>query len=133
LPQAVIDTLSGPPDVVIRELQARIAAEGVGVHTFEVVDGFLETDWITIVPEENSGANLEPHERVVRFRFWADAIVGQRAKLTSEVVHRRTLDPSLPERLVEIMVPPEHDARKILERVLGAVRQQFGRTGEGVS
>jgi hypothetical protein len=133
LPQAVIDTLSGSPEVVIREVQARITDEGVGVRTFEVVDGFLETDWVTIVPEENGGAHLEPHERVVRFRFWADPVVGQRAKLTSEVVHRRTLDPSLPERLVEIMVPPDHDARKILERVLGAVRQQFGQAGEGVS
>lgn len=133
LPQAVIDTLSAPPEVVIREVQARIADEGVRVRTFEVVDGFLETDWVTIVPEENGGADLKPHERVVRFRFWADPVVGQRAKLTSEVVHRRTLDPSLPERLVEIMVPSDHDARKILERVLGAVRQQFGLAGEGVS
>jgi hypothetical protein len=133
LPEALIDTLAGSPDVVISEVQAQVVGEGFALKVFEVLDGYLETRWVTIVAGEGDTVELAPHERVVRFRFWADRVPGQRTRLTSEVVHRRTLDPSLPERLAEIMVPSGHNARKILERVLIAVRQHFGSTGEGVS
>ncbi len=133
LPEALVDTLAAQPDMVIREVQTQVAEEGFGLDVYEVIDGYLETNWVTIVADENDTGELAPHERVVRFRFWADGVPGLRTKLTSEVVHRRTLDPSLPERLVEIMVPSDHNARKILERVLIAVREQFGSAGESVS
>lgn len=91
-----------------------------------MIDGFVETDWYDVVMGEPARVDPAHPRRFVRLRFWADPVVNGRTALTGEAVHRRTADPSLPERLTEQMVPPEHPAQRILRRIFDAVREHFG-------
>jgi hypothetical protein len=129
LPEAFADTVAADPEQVIREIQQRLTEEGLAISRISVIDGFLETDWYDIVMGEPARPDPAHPGRFVRLRFWADPVVNGRTALTGEAVHRRTSDPSVPTRLTEQMVPPEHPARRILRGIFDGVRERFG-TGQ---
>jgi hypothetical protein len=56
---------------------------------------------------------------IVKLRFFSDPTAGH-ARVVGEVVRRVIVDPSLPERELERIVPEGHPGRALLEMVLAA-------------
>lgn len=125
LPQAFIDTIRADPDILIREVLGLVTAEGLRVRSSIPEEGYLETDWYDVVAGRPTGPRAS--DRTIRLRFFADDIGEGWVLLTAEAVYHRTLDPSIPPRLAELMVPPEHEAEKLLQRILEAVKTRLGR------
>jgi hypothetical protein len=122
LPRAEVDTLAGQPDSVIDALAAAVVAEGLSVARASAVEGFLETRWFDLTLHRSvSGRTLHPN-RLVRLRFFTDLVAPDRTQLVAEAATRVSVDPSLPEREAEMMAPPDHPGRALLDRVLARVK-----------
>ena len=120
---ATIDTLGVEPDVVIATLQGLVVSEGLTVRVSSPLEGYLETNWYdTVTGAPGGGSSLDPR-RAVRLRFFADRLGEDRTRLASEVVMRRAIDPSLPERENEVIAPPGHAGAELLGRLLAATRE----------
>jgi len=126
LPNAIVDTVHAHPRVVIPEIEGLVTAEGLGVRLSTAREGYLETEWFdTETMRSGATRTREPH-RVVRLRFFANPIGEDLTELLAEAVIRQTLDPSLPERENERMVPTGHPGEELLNRILTAVAERFG-------
>lgn len=125
LPDAVIDTVRADADAVIRQLAQQSAAQGLRVARASPEEGYLETDWYDIEARRPGGRYTFHPTRVIRLRFYADPAGAGDTQLASEVVYRRTIDPSLPVRETEVMAPPEHPGTALLMRIL----EPLGRAG----
>jgi hypothetical protein len=125
LPDAIHDTIPARPSAVIGELQTLVIGEGLIVRVSSPAEGFLETEWYDVDRRGTVGGRLDPR-RIVRMRFFADEASSDLTLLTSESVTLRALDPSIPERQNEVMVPPGHPGSQILERILIALRNALG-------
>lgn len=125
LPDAITDSVRAAPADVIRQLQTYVLGEGLAVRVSSPTEGYLETEWYDVDRRGPVGGSLDPR-RIVRLRFFADDVGGDRAALTSEAVTLRSIDPSIPERQNEVMVPPGHPGSQILDRILIALRNELG-------
>jgi hypothetical protein len=121
-PDAPTDTLQAEPDDVIIELAGLVTAEGFQVRRVSAEEGYLETGWYDIVSRAAAGSYGSDVERLIRLRFFVDPVNPLLTQLVSEAVMRRTLDPSLPERQAEVLVPPGHDGDQVLTRIREALR-----------
>ncbi|MFQ6044825.1 MAG: hypothetical protein ACE5PT_00515 [Gemmatimonadales bacterium] len=126
LPLARIDTLRGDPSDIVTHLADVLAADSIRVRVMTSEEGYLETRRFDarFVQEDSTRAPISP---IVRLRFWIDPVGEGEAQVTAEVVTERTMDPSLPERQREIMVPPGHPGWRVLERILAALHRGFPR------
>jgi hypothetical protein len=123
VPGSVLVELEPPPDSVIRALAAATRARGFIVRTAAPREGYLESDWLDLATRDTARARSDRLDRVVKLRFFADPVAG-RTRLLAECVHRIMVDPSLPERELERMVPDGHPGRALLDSVLtGIVRR----------
>jgi hypothetical protein len=121
LPDAVVDTVPAEAAIVIGRLQTLVVGEGLAVRTSSPAEGYLETEWYDVDRRGPVGGSLDPR-RIVRLRFFADMTGANSTVLSSEAVTLRAIDPSIPERQNEAMVPPGHPGNQILERILIALR-----------
>lgn len=121
LPNAWVDTIPTAPDAVIRQLITAVTGQGMRIQLASPAEGYLETDWYDVVSQTPGGEYASDPHRVVRLRFFADPIAPDETRLVSEAVYRRSIDPSLPERQNELMVPPGHAGEVLLRLVLSAV------------
>jgi hypothetical protein len=110
---------------VITAVAGLVTSEGLTIRWNSPVEGYLETEWYDVVARRSGGENSLDPERVVRLRFFADPLRQGETELVSEVVLRRTVDPSLPSRESETMAPPGHAGDQILRRIIDAVRARF--------
>ena len=125
LPDAVADTLHADPSEVIEFLNTVVAGEGFRISRASSAEGYLVTDWYDTENQRAGGRYARDPTAAIRLRFFADPGGGDQSTLRSEAVYRRTLDPSIPEREAERMVPPGHYGDLILQRVLQSVRSRF--------
>ena len=121
LPDAVVDTVPAEAPVVISQLQTLAVGEGLAIRASSPAEGYLETEWYDVDRRGPVGGSLDPR-RIVRLRFFADMTGANSTVLSSEAVTLRAIDPSIPERQNEVMVPPGHLGNQILERILIALR-----------
>lgn len=126
LPGATRDTLAAPPETLIAALSRELEESGVRVKRRSEAEGYLETEWFDL---RSAGVAASPAlevGRVVRIRAFAEPLPPGGAELVVETVYRRTLDPSVPDRLEEILVPPDHPAdslvRELVNRLPGKRR-----------
>ena len=126
LPDALVDTLRVDPAVLTQDLAGLVAAEGFAIRWNSPQEGYLETEWFDVVDRRPAGGRAVDPTRVVRLRFFADPVRQGETELASEAVMQRTVDPSLPDRESETMVPPGHQGDVILRRVLDSVRARYG-------
>jgi hypothetical protein len=110
---------------VITEIAGLVTVEGLAIRWNSPIEGYLETEWYDVVARRSGSENTLDPERVVRLRFFADPVRQGETELVSEAVLRHMVDPSLPPRELEVMVPPGHGGDQILRRVLDAVRVRF--------
>ncbi len=125
LPDAVADTLHADPSEVIEFLNTAVTEEGFRISRASSAEGYLVTDWYDTENQRAGGRYTRNPTAAIRLRFFADPVGGDRSALRSEAVYRRTLDPSIPEREAERMVPPGNHGDLILQRVLQSLRSRF--------
>jgi len=121
LPGAWIDTIPRAPDAVINSLITAVTGEGLRIRLASPAEGYLETDWYDVVAQAPGGEYTSDPHRVVRMRFFADPLAADETRLASEAVYRRSIDPSLPERENEVLVPPGHQGEVLLQQILATV------------
>jgi hypothetical protein len=125
LPDAVADTLHADPSEVIEFLNTVVAEEGFRISRVSSAEGYLVTDWYDTENQLAGGKYARDPTAAIRLRFFADPVGGDQSALRPEAVYRRTLDPSIPEREAERMVPPGHYGDLIFQRVLHSLRSRF--------
>ncbi len=121
MPGAVTDTLAASPESVIAALGRALEERGVRVKLRSGEEGYLESDWFDLLSLGVTGTGIPGIERVVKLRAFADPVPPGRAELVIEAVYRRTSDPSVPDRLEEILVPPGHPADSLVGELLKAL------------
>jgi hypothetical protein len=120
VPGSVLVELEPPPDSVIRALAAATRERGFVVRTVAPREGYLESDWLDLATRDTAQARTGRLDRVVKLRFFADPVAGK-TRLLAECVQRIMVDPSLPERELERMVPDGHPGRALLDSVLTGI------------
>jgi len=122
---AIVDTVFADPATTVEALAHAVDSAGLTARTESTRDGYLETRGFDIRAQVNRSRNLYNPQRVVILRFWADLIPGARTRVTAEVTHRTTSDPSLDERLTETMAAPGHEGYDLLREILTATKRRF--------
>lgn len=117
LPDAIADTLPVDPGLVIAVAESVVTAAGLRIRTVAANEGYLETAW----HRDSSRADA------VRLRFFSTAIGESLTELLSEAVIQQTVDPSMPARENEAMVPAGHWGEALLKGILEAIAVRFGR------
>ncbi|NNG16901.1 MAG: hypothetical protein HKM89_10510 [Gemmatimonadales bacterium] len=104
------------------EVAQALRQDSIPVAVLELRDGYLETPWFesaTGTPTTQRPLGLD----VVRVRGWVDVEHPGHSRITVEVVYRPWADPSLPDRELERLAPPDHPvslrAQAALARVGG--------------
>jgi hypothetical protein len=126
LPGATVDTAHTTPAVLIAEIETLVAAEGLEVRLSTPSEGYLETRWYDTEASRSLGERTRDPHHVVRLRFFTRPIGDQLTELTAEAVIRRRLDPSLPDRETEMLVPAGHPGGALLSRILAVIEERFG-------
>ncbi|MGD8726072.1 MAG: hypothetical protein PVH40_00435 [Gemmatimonadales bacterium] len=119
LPDALVDTLHVTPATVISELESLTVAEGFRIQVSAPREGYLETKWHDVASEGD-------RRTAVRFRFFASPIGEDLTELITEAVMPHTMDPSLPERENERMIPDDHPGQVLVTRVLRSLADRHG-------
>jgi len=123
LPQAMTDTVHNRPDSVTLLISELLTAKGIEVRHVRPREGYVETKWF----ETGTGRTVSDQsidtDSVVRMRFWAEPAAEGETMVVGEVVRRRIIDPSLPDRETEEPVPTGHPALEIVRGVLANVKE----------
>lgn len=122
-PGAPRDTVRGDPAVIVPHLVRLLAAESIAVKIASPEEGYIESRWRDL--RELGATGPFPYGPEVRYRFWVDPLGLGRTQVIGEVVGRGTVDPSLPERLREVLLPAEHRGRALLDSIMSAVRERY--------
>ena len=125
-PDAPVDTIQADAAVVIREAAERIVARGLMLRTNAPREGYLETRWYDLVSRKSNASGSDAN-RIFRLRLFADPATPVATKLTVETVYRRILDPSLPERERELMVPPGSPGDTLARAMIAEVKKLHAR------
>ena len=120
-PQAISDTFPLSPDSAIVMIGEILAAEGVEIQHIRPREGYVESKWFDVGAGRAVSASSIDTDSVVRFRFWTDPATPGMSLVVGEVVRRRVIDPSQPEREIEQPVPADHPATELLQRMLAAL------------
>lgn len=124
---AVVDTISAPPDVVVDSLATVVTLRGFEIARITASEGYLETKWFDLDADRSGGTYTRHPDRVIRLRFFAELGRDSSTVLRSEAAYRPRLDPSLPERQAEAMVPIDHPGDSMLQNVLDQLRPAASR------
>lgn len=120
-PEALVDTVPGEAERAVSLLVGLLEVRGIPVVVASPEEGYIESRW-----HETGVDSTAPHlGSRVRFRFWVDPIGLGRAQVVGEAVGEHTLDPSLPPRERESMVPPAHPGHQLLRAVIAALKERF--------
>jgi hypothetical protein len=118
------DTVPVSAEPLVDALRTAVESYGLRVRAESAAEGFLETGWFATRTWRRGGAYARNALAVVRMRFFVDDLRADEAVITAELVHRTTLDPSQPERLIEALVPPDHAGRPLLDSVIASAVAQ---------
>jgi hypothetical protein len=127
-PRALVLILNARPERVIAELTTAVPAESLVVARVNVRDGYLETAWYDTqahrtIARARDVANLAA---TVKIRCWADPYVPGQTRLTIEPVARPRIDPSRPERDLEVLVVKPEVGYELARRLAEKLKERFG-------
>jgi len=127
-PRALVVVLNARPERVTLELETLLPAESLEVERVNLRDGYVESSWY-----DPTRRRSYHHERdvadlpaTVKIRCWADPWVPGQTRLTVEPVYRPRVDPSRPERDLEVIAPPEHAGYKVAQDLIEKAKQKLG-------
>jgi hypothetical protein len=127
LPSAALAEVELDIPSATRILAEALRADSLPVSKIEERDGFLDSGWF-------DAGSLTPTSRmpvgtdVVRIRAWATPTKFRFVELQIETVYRPLVDPSRPERDLEIIVPPDHAVQRRVNGVIRRLLEQHGDT-----
>ncbi len=101
-PLASFDTLVGQPNVLIDSARSSITRLGMQVAAVSAREGYLETRWFDARSRTSHRYNTNP-EHLVRLRVWTDLVTPKESQVVVEAVSRSSVDPSVPDRELEIV------------------------------
>ena len=110
---ATIDTLGVAPDQLIIRANQAVLTRGLEIGSLSPEEGYLETRWYHL-RSQRSVSTPSNSEDYVKIRFWTDPVDRRRSIIVGEAVRVRTLDPSVPPRDREELVPRGHPGEGIL-------------------
>ena len=105
------------------EVAEALRQDSIPVDVVEVRDGYVETPWF----ESTTG---RPTTRrplgsdVVRVRAWVDVEHPGHSRIAVEVVYRPWADPSLPDRELDRIAPPDHPVTRRVQAALARMSGQ---------
>lgn len=119
LPGSIVRTVDISADSATRALAAALALHHVPIAAVAPAEGYVESVWYDAAEGVPRSPDAGPMANIVKLRFFSDPTAGH-ARVVGEVVRRVIVDPSLPERELERIVPEGHPGRALLEMVLAA-------------
>jgi hypothetical protein len=127
-PQALVVLLNARPERITAELATLVPAESLEVARSSVVDGYVETAWYDTRAHRSlrRDRNVADLATTVKLRFWADPYVPGQTRLTIEPVYRPRIDPSRPERDLEVIVSPEDPGYRLAKDFVAKLQERFG-------
>ena len=127
-PQAVVLVVDAPPAQVVPEAVGWLTNQGLRVEWSSPRDGYVETAWYNLQTHTATLGEGDPGDllNTVKIRCWADPNVPGKSQITVEAVYRPMLDPSRPERDLEVVVPQGSEGHRIAEQLLEAMKEKFG-------
>ena len=127
-PQAQVSIIDAPATRLVPEMVGWLSSQGLQVQWSSPEDGYVETAWYNVRTHASVFGDAEPGDllNTVKLRCWADPNVPGKSQLTVEVVYRPTLDPSRPERDLEVIAPHGSDGDQIASQLTDAMKKRFG-------
>lgn len=118
---APADTVTANPEIVVDSIVALLTGDSIGVHAASPVEGYVESEW------HDAGVDTTARQlgSLVRYRFWVDSIGQQRVRILGEAAAQYAVDPSLPEREREMLVPETHPGWRVLEGIMKRIKEIF--------
>ena len=126
-PQAAVVVVDAPPARVVPEAVGWLSNQGLRVEWSSPRDGYVETAWYNLRTHTATLGETDPGDllNTVKIRCWADPNVPGKSQVTVEAVYRPLLDPSRPERDLEIVVPKGSEGDRIAQQLMDALKQKF--------
>lgn len=127
-PQAVVVVVDAPPPRVVPEAVGWLTNQGLRVEWSSPRDGYVETAWYNLRTRASTFGETDPGDLLttVKIRCWADPYTPGKSQITVEAVYRPMLDPSRPERDLEVVVPQGSEGYRIAAQLTEAMKQRFG-------
>ena len=127
-PQALVAVVDAPAPRIVPEAMGWLASQGLRVEWSSPQDGYVETAWYNVRTHRSMTGQGDPGDLLdtVKLRCWIDPNAPGKSQLTVEAVYRPMLDPSRPERDLEVTVPEGSDGHRIAAQLIEAMKQKFG-------
>jgi hypothetical protein len=127
-PQALVAIVDASAPRIVPEAMGWLASQGLRVEWSSPQDGYVETAWFNVRTRNSTTGQGDPGDLLdtVKLRCWVDPNAPGKSQLTVEAVYRPMLDPSRPERDLEVMVPEGSDGHRIAAQLIEAMKQKFG-------
>jgi hypothetical protein len=127
-PQALVSIVDAPAPRLVPEMVGWLSSQGLQVQWSSPEDGYVETAWYNVRTRTSVFGDAEPADflNTVKIRCWADPNVPGKSQLTVEAVYRPTLDPSRPERDLEVIAPQGSEGSRIASQLAEAMKKRFG-------
>ena len=127
-PQAKVSVIDAPAPRLVPEMVGWLSSQGLQVQFSNPEDGYVETAWYNVRTRTSTFGDAEPGDllNTVKIRCWADPNVPGKSQLTVEAVYRPTLDPSRPERDLEIVSPQGSEGDRLAAALADAMKKRFG-------
>jgi hypothetical protein len=126
-PQALVVVVDAPAATIVPEAVGWLVSQGFRADWSSPGDGYVETAWFNVRTRQSvEGADPGDLLNTIKIRCWADPNVPGKSQLTVEAIYRPILDPSRPERDLEIIVPQGSDGFRIAQQLIDAMTQKFG-------
>jgi hypothetical protein len=127
-PRALVVLLNARPERVAVALDSLLPADSLEVARFNVRDGYVETSWYDATRRRSyqTERDIADLPATIKIRCWADPWVPGQTRLTVEPVYRPRVDPSRPERDLEVIAPPEHSGYKVAQQLIEKLKKRFG-------
>jgi len=127
-PQALVAIVDAAAARIVPEAMGWLASQGLRVEWSSPQDGYVETAWFNVRTRRSMTGMGDPGDLLdtVKLRCWVDPNAPGKSQLTVEAVYRPILDPSRPERDLEVMVPLASDGHRIAVQLIEAMKQKFG-------
>jgi hypothetical protein len=127
-PQAPAVVIDASPARVVPEASGWLVGQGLKIEWSSPEDGYVETAWYNLRTRAATFGEADPGDLLdtVKIRCWMDPNVPGKSQLTVEAVYRPVLDPSRPERDLEVIVPQGTDGDRLTRQLIDAMKQRFG-------
>jgi hypothetical protein len=126
LPEAAGTEVRLPPREATRNLAEALRADSVPIRRVAIRDGYMESGWFDTRSRRPAAANRAIGVGVVQVRAWADPARPGSSQLVVETTYRAMVDPSLPQRELELQVPANHPVAADVEGVLRRLVERYG-------